>query len=491
MLARPKSSLVNYPTEILSGITVSFALVPEAIAFSLIAGFSPSVGISTSFFICMLTSVFGGKPAMISGASGAIAVVVAIVGKNYGVDHVFAVVILAGIFQIAVGLLGLAKFIVLLSRPVMLGFVNGLAIIIFVSQIEQFRNVDQFHQQHWLTGFPLFTMLAIVNSTVVIVFLMPKIWKAAPPGFIAVLVVSSIVLCFRIQTPNVGDLAHLDDNFPAFQVPNVLLLGNSLIPITLYALFVAWVGAIESLVTIDLLNQITSSNGNSNREMIAQGLGNSVAGFFSGMGGCVMLGQSLVNFSSGGRQRLSGIVTSFMLLFFMTSGGLLLTKIPTGVLVGLMVTVALQTFNWESLRTIHKKTASEKIIVILVMIVTVLTHNIAIAVMLGIVVSCIVFAWESSLKFEVIKLTLDQNNVTYRILGPLFFGSISRFQAQFNTDGDPKHIVLDFSQSWISDTSGAEVALSVMTSYREAGKEIYVSNLDAKSAKLLDQAGRH
>lgn len=488
MLTNTKRLIQRYATEILAGTTVSLALVPEAIAFALIAGFSPSVGIFTSFFICLITSVLGGKPAMISGASGAIAVVITIVAKTYDLDYVFAVVILAGVFQIAIGLLRLAKFVVLVSRNVMLGFVNGLAIIIFVSQLTHFQNTAQVHEQLWLAGPEFSTMLAIVGGTVAIVLLIPKIWKPAPAAFVALVLVSSVVLCFDIQTPSVGDLATLDGDFPVLHIPAVPVTLSSVMTITLYAIFVAWVGTIESLLTLDLMNQITGPTGNGNREMVAQGLGNAVAGLFSGMGGCVMVGQSLINVSSGGRWRLSGIVASFMLLFFATSGGTVLAKMPTGVLVGIMITVAFQTFNWESLRTIYKKPLPEQFVLVLVMTITVLTHNIAIAVMLGIIASCIVFAWQSAQRLEIVRSIEDNNKVTYQIIGPLFFGSAPALQDHFDSDDDHNHILFDFSKSWISDASAAQTLVIIMRSYKDAGKEISITNLDRASTTLLDRS---
>ena len=344
------SKKINYKTEILSGITVALALVPEAVAFAMIAGLSPLTGLYAAFVMGLITSIFGGRPGMISGATGAVAVVIVALAQNYGVEYVFATVILAGLLQIFAGVLKLGKLIRLVPHPVIFGFVNGLAIIIFMSQLAQFKNAEG----EWLGGHELFTLIGLVLLTMFIIWGLPKITKAIPASLTAILVVFGIVTFFEIDTKTVGDLASIKGQFPPFHLPNLPFNLKTLEIIFPYAAIVAGVGLIESLLTLDIVDEITETRGSGNKEAVAQGMANMFSGIFSGMGGCAMIGQSLINTSNGAKARLSGIVAAVMLLVFVMFGSALIEKVPMAALTGLMIMVSIGTFEWASLRTFGK-----------------------------------------------------------------------------------------------------------------------------------------
>ena len=349
-----RSKKINVLIEVLSGITVSIALVPEAIAFALIAGLSPLTGLYAAFSIGLITSIFGGRPGMISGATGAIAVVIVSLAQSHGVEYIFATVILAGIIQMTAGFLRLGKFIRLVPHSVMFGFVNGLAIVIFLAQVASFKVMDADGQLDWMTGPQLNIMLCLVLLTMVIIWGLPRLTKAIPASLVAILVVTAIVLGFDVDTRNVGDISSIQGGFPPFHIPDLPFSLETLVIIFPYAFIVAGVGLIESLLTLNLIDEITETRGKSNKEAIAQGLANFVTGFFSGMGGCAMIGQSLINISSGARARLSGIVASVMLLVFIMFGADYIERMPIAALTGLMIMVAIGTFEWASVRAIGK-----------------------------------------------------------------------------------------------------------------------------------------
>ena len=478
---------VDYKTEILSGLTVAMALVPEAIAFAFIAGLSPLVGLYAAFVMGLVTSVFGGRPGMISGATGAVAVVIVALAKTHGVEYIFATVILAGFLQIIFGVLRLGKFIRLVPQPVMYGFVNGLAIVIFMSQIPQFKDLTS---GEWLTGIPLFTMLGLVLLTMVIIWGMPKLTKVVPASLTAILTIFGIVSLFGIQTTTVGDMASIKGAFPPFHIPEVPFSLETLQIIFPYAAIVAGVGLIESLLTLNLVDEITGTKGRSNKEAIAQGLANTVSGFFSGMGGCAMIGQSLINISNGARARLSGIIASVMLLFFIMYGSSLIEKMPMAALTGLMIMVSIGTFEWISVRIINKMPKHDIFVGMLVAGITVLFHNLALAVLVGVIISALVFAWESAKRIRARKY-LDHNGVKhYEIYGPLFFGAITAFNEKFEIDTDPEEIIIDFKESRIMDMSAIDAVNRLTEKYLRQGKKVHLRHLSEDCRQLLKNADK-
>jgi len=475
---------VDYKTEILSGITVALALVPEAVAFALIAGLSPLVGLYAAFMMGLVTSILGGRPGMISGATGAIAVVIVVLAKTHGVEYVFATVILAGIIQMLAGFLKLGKLIRLVPHPVIFAFVNGLAIIIFMSQLDQFKDVSG----NWLTGSNMYILLALVGLTMLIIWGLPKITKAVPASLTAILVVFGLVYFLKLDTKTVGDIASIKGGFPPFHIPQIPFNLETLQIIFPYAAIVAGVGLIESLLTLNIIDEITETRGHSNREAVAQGTANILSGFFSGMGGCAMLGQSLINVSSGARARLSGIIASVALLVFIMFGSSLIEKVPMAALTGLMIMVAIGTFEWASIRIINKMPRHDIFVGMLVALVTVLLHNLALAVLIGVIISALVFAWESAKRIRARKYIDDKGVKHYEIFGPLFFGSTTAFTEKFDVIGDPEEIIIDFKESKVVDMSAIE-ALNVLTHrYAKQNKKVHLKHLSEDCRQLLKNA---
>lgn len=478
---------VNYKTEILSGLTVALALVPEAIAFAFIAGLSPLTGLYAAFSMGLITSIFGGRPGMISGATGAVAVVIVALAKTEGVEYIFATVILAGILQMVFGFLRLGKFIRLVPQPVMYGFVNGLAIVIFMSQIPQFKVKGT---ETWLSGTPLFIMLGLVGLTMLIIWGLPKLTKIIPASLAAILTIFAVVTIFNIDTTTVGDMASIKGGFPPFHIPHLDYNFKMLQIIFPYALIVAGVGLIESLLTLNLVDEITETKGRGNKEAIAQGLANFITGFFSGMGGCAMIGQSLINISNGARARLSGIVASVMLLVFVMYGSGLIEKMPMAALTGLMIMVAIGTFEWISIRMVNKMPKHDIFVGVVVIIITVLLHNLALAVLIGVIISALVFAWESAKRIRARKF-VDENGVKhYEIFGPLFFGSTTAFYEKFDISNDPNEIIIDFKESRINDMSAIEAVNKLSEKYLKVGKTIHLRHLSPDCRQLLKNADK-
>ena len=475
---------VDYKTEVLSGITVALALVPEAVAFALIAGVSPLTGLYAAFMMGLVTSILGGRPGMISGATGAVAVVLVVLAKSHGVEYIFATVILAGIIQLAAGLLKLGKLIRLVPHPVIFGFVNGLAIIIFMSQLVQFQD----DSGHWLTGAPLYTILGLVILTMAIIYGLPKLTKIIPASLAAILVVFGLVTFFEIDTKTVGDMASIAGGFPPFHIPMVPFSFETLTLIFPYAAIVAGVGLIESLLTLNIVDEITETRGRGNKEAVAQGLANVLSGFFSGMGGCAMIGQSLINVSNGARARLSGIVASIMLLVFVMFGSNLIEKVPMAALTGLMIMVSIGTFEWASLRTFNKMPKSDIFVMVMVTLVTVLLHNLALAVIIGVVIAALVFAWDNAKRIRARKHTDDKGIKHYEIYGPLFFGSVTAFNEKFDILNDPKEIVIDFAESRVVDMSAIEALNKITERYLKAGKSVHLKHLSPDCKRLLANA---
>lgn len=479
---------VDYKSEILSGITVALALVPEAVAFSLIAGLSPLTGLYAAFMMGLVTSILGGRPGMISGATGAVAVVIVALVKSHGVEYIFAAVILAGILQIAAGVLKLGKFIRLVPHPVMFGFVNGLALVIFLAQLDQFKMPDSAGMLQWMTGSTLYVMLGLVLLTMLIIWGLPRITKAIPASLTAILVVSAIVLGFNIDTKTVGDIASIKGGFPPFHIPNVPISFETLSVVFPYALIIAGVGLIESLLTLNLVDEITQTRGRSNKECVAQGTANVLTGLFSGMGGCAMIGQSLINISSGARARLSGILASVMLLVFIMFAAEWIEKLPMAALTGLMIMVAIGTFEWASLKTFGKMPIPDIIVMVLVALITVFLHNLALAVLVGVVISALVFAWENAKRIRARKYIDEKGVKHYEIFGPLFFGSVTAFNDKFDVANDPKEVIIDFADSRVADMSGIEALNKLTERYQKEGKTLHLKHLSPDCLLLLKNA---
>lgn len=475
---------VNYKLEILSGLTVALALIPEAVAFALIAGLSPLTGLYAAFMVGLVASIMGGRPGMISGATGAVAVIIAPLAASHGVEYVFAAVVLAGIFQIGAGLMKLGKFMRLVPQPVIFGFVNGLAIIIGGSQIEQFKDSTG----AWMQGTDLYIFCALVALAMAIIALLPKLTKAIPGGLTAIVVVFGLAAALGLETKTVGDLASISGGFPPFHLPNLPFNFETLEVIFPFAVVIASVGLIESLLTLNIVDELTGSRGQGNRECVAQGSANILSGVFSGMGGCAMIGQSLINVSSGARARLSGIVAAVMLLVFILFGANLIEKLPMAALTGLMLIVAIGTFEWASFRTIRRMPNSDVAVMVLVTLVTAFLHNLALAVLVGVIISALVFAWENSKRIRARKHYDENGWKHYEIYGPLFFGSTTAFTEKFEVEEDPEHVVIDFRESRVSDMSAIEALNKITSQYADAGKTVHIRHLSDDCRRLLDKA---
>jgi len=478
------SQKVNYKTEVLSGLTVALALVPEAIAFALIAGLSPLTGLYAAFVMGLVTSVFGGRPGMISGATGAVAVVIVTLAKDYGVEYVFATVILAGIIQATAGILKLGKFMRLVPHPVIFGFVNGLAIIIFMSQLTQFKDANG----QWLTGDSLYVLLGLVFLTMLIIWGLPKWSKALPASLIAILSIFALVFFLDIDTRTIGDIASIRGGFPPFHIPEIPWTLETLGIIFPFAAIVAGVGLIESLLTLNIVDEITETRGSGNKEAVAQGAANILSGVFSGMGGCAMIGQSLINTSNGARARLSGIVASVMLLVFIMFGASFIEKMPMAALTGLMIMVSIGTFEWASLRTFNKMPKSDVLVMVLVTLVTIFLHNLALAVLVGVVISALVFSWDNAKRIRARKSVDEKGVKHYEIYGPLFFGSITAFNEKFDVQNDPSDVVIDFKESRVVDMSAIEALNKITERYVRVGKKVHLKHLSADCLALLRNA---
>jgi sulfate permease, SulP family len=479
---------VDYKSEILSGLTVALALIPEAIAFALIAGLSPLTGLYAAFVMGLVTSILGGRPGMISGATGAVAVVIVSLAISHGVEYIFGAVVLAGIIQILAGVLRLGKFIRLVPQPVMFGFVNGLAIVIFMAQLSQFKTLNTEGILEWMSGTQLYMMLGLVLLTIIIIWGLPKITKVIPASLAAILAVSAIVIGFNVDTRTVGDIASIQGGFPPFHIPGISFTWETLQVIFPYSLIIAGVGLIESLLTLNLIDEITQTRGRGNKECVAQGTANVLSGFFSGMGGCAMIGQSLINISAGARARLSGIVAAVMLLVFIMFGASLIEQLPMAALTGLMIMVSIGTFEWASLKTFGKMPWHDVIVIVVVAGVTVLLHNLALAVLIGVIISALVFAWENAKRIRARKFVDAQGVKHYEIFGPLFFGSVTAFNEKFNVSEDPTEVIIDFAESRVADMSGIEALNKLTERYAAAGKKIHLKHLSADCRLLLKNA---
>lgn len=479
----------NYKNEILSGLTVALALVPEAVAFAFVAGVAPLVGLYAAFMMCLITSVFGGRPGMISGATGALAVVMVSLVTTHGVEYLFATVVLMGFIQVTFGLLKLGKYIRLVPEPVIYGFVNGLAIVIGLAQFNHFKiSSTSGARTEWMSGQPLYVMLGLVALTMVLIYAVPKITKAIPAALTSILVVTALVLGFGLDTKTVGDLASIKGGLPSFHLPQVSLSFETLKIILPYSFILAGIGLIESLLTLTLIDEITETRGRGNKESIAQGAANIVTGFFGGMGGCAMIGQSIINVTSGGRTRISGIMAALSLLSFIVFGSSLIEKVPVAALVGLMFMVSIGTFEWASFRILHRIPKSDAFVLVSVSVLTVI-FDLAIAVIAGVIVSALVFAWQNAIRIRARKYVDTAGVKHYEIWGPLFFGSTAHFQEKFDLQNDPNEVVIDFKESRVADHSGIEALNRITDRYTKLGKNVRLRHLSDDCRKLLAKAG--
>lgn len=494
----PKSQ-GSIQSDIFSGLTVALALVPEAVAFAFVAGVSPIVGLYGAFMMCIITSVFGGRPGMISGATGAMAVVmVSLVlegnamgpeGAHTGVQYLFFTLLLVGVFQALAGVFRLGKFIRMVPRSVMMGFVNGLAIVIFLSQLHMFKTGGG----AWMSGRPLWIMAGLVALTMALLYVIPAIHKKAPGALIAIIAVSLLVLFVGIDTQTVLSFivanggTGIQAGLPSFAIPSVPFTFETLSFIAPYALILAAIGLIESLMTLNLIDELTQTHGSGNRECIAQGAANFTNGLFGGMGGCAMIGQSIINITSGGRGRLSGITAAVALLFFILFTSSYIEQVPIAALVGVMFIVVIKTFAWSTFNILNKIPVWDVTVIILVTALTVV-YDLAIAVLCGVIISAMIFAWKNALRIRARK-EIDEHGIKhYKIYGPLFFGSTTLFLSKFDIEGDPEEVIIDFEESRIMDQSAIEIINKVAESYQRLGKNVHLRHLSHDCIRLIKKA---
>ena len=475
-------------TELLAGLTVALALVPEAVAFAFVAGVNPLVGLYAAFFVGLITACIGGRPGMISGATGALAVVMVSLVAKHGVEYLFATVVLMGIIQIAVGLLRWGKFIRMVPHPVMLGFVNGLAIVIFLAQLGQFKVTDAVGDQVWMTGTQLYLMLGLIALTMAVIWLLPKVTTAFPAPLAGILLVSGLVIGLDLDARAVGDIASISGGWPEFHIPMVPLNFETLEIILPYAIILSAIGLIESLLTLNLVGDMTGTKGGASKECVAQGTANVVTGFFGGMGGCAMIGQSMINVKSGARTRISGIAAALFLLSFILVASSLIEQIPVAALVGVMFMVVIGTFAWASLKIMHKIPLTDALVMIVVTGVTVYA-DLAVAVVVGVIISALAYAWNAASRINARIGTSKEGWKVYRLEGPLFFGSTTGFMDLFDPAADPEDVVVDFIDSRVVDHSGLEVIDALASKYESAGKRLHLRHLSPDCQRLLEKAG--
>ena len=493
-------------TEVLSGLTVALALVPEAVAFAFVAGVNPLVGLYAAFIVGLITAVFGGRPGMISGATGALAVVMVSLVSLHGVEYLFATVILMGLIQIFVGIMKWGKFIRLVPHPVMLGFVNGLAIVIFLAQLGQFQvpgsagaSGHGMASGEWLSGLPMILMLSLVAVTMAIIWIMPRITTAIPAPLAGIGIVAGVVIIFGLDVPRVGDLASISGGLPPLHNPfgeGLGLYGTPLAPLNLetlwiilpFALILSAIGLIESLLTLNLVGEMTGKRGGASQECLAQGAANTITGFFGGMGGCAMIGQSMINVKSGGRTRLAGIAAALFLLAFILFASSLIEQIPLAALVGVMFMVVIGTFAWNSLTILRKVPLTDAFVIILVTVVTVWT-DLATAVVVGVIVSALAYAWNNATRIFATTYETPEGVKVYQVKGPLFFGSAEGFSELFEVSDDPSLVIIDFDESRVVDQSALQAIETVAGKYEAQGKQIQLRHLSHDCHRLLSKAG--
>ena len=477
--------------EILSGLTVALALVPEAIAFAFVAGVAPLSGLYAAFIVGLITAIFGGRPGMISGATGALAVVMVSLVLDHGAQYLFATVVLMGILQILSGIFKLGKFIRIVPQPVMLGFVNGLAIVIGLSQINQFKTTNSYGESVWMSGDVLLYSYCFVVLTMIVIWVLPKFSKVFPATLVAILLTTGLVIGFDIPIPRVGDLASVAGGLPSFSIPMVPLNFETFIIIFPYAFILAAIGLIESLLTLNLVGEITNKRGGASQECLAQGIANTVTGFFGGMGGCAMIGQSMINVKSGGRTRIAGVAAALFLLIFILYTSSLIELIPIAALVGVMFMVVVGTFAWNSLKLLFVVPKSDALVIILVTVVTVL-EDLAIAVIVGVIVSALVFAWKSASRITSIERSsaTESGAKVYEIEGPLFFSSTNSFLEIFKPSQDPDVVIIDFAKSRVIDQSALKAIEDIADRYSSLGKKVKLRHLTRDCHRLLSKTGQ-
>jgi len=494
------SKVTSLKNDLLSGLTVALALVPEAVAFAFVAGVAPLVGLYAAFMVGLITACIGGRPGMISGATGALAVVMVSLVAQHGVEYLFITVVLMGVLQILAGILKLGKFIRIVPYPVMLGFVNGLAIVIFLAQLGQFGETGQpgwlagtFLQGSiidvaWLHGEQLYMLLGLVLGTMVIIQFLPRLTTIVPSSLVAILVVTLLVFGLDLDTRTVGDIASIKGGLPSFHLPEVPFNLETFWIILPYAIILAAIGLIESLLTMRLIDEITESRGRGNKECIGQGVANTVTGLFGGMGGCAMIGQSMINVNSGGRGRASGISAALFLLLFILVGSPFIEQIPLAALIGVMFIVVIGTFEWSSFRILGKVPRSDALILVVVSGVTVAT-DLAVAVVVGVILSALVFAWQHAKYIRIEAREDHKGSTVYAVTGPLFFGSATSFAERFDPKQDNDDVIIDFARSRVADHSGLEAIDALAERYENAGKTLHLVHLSDECRKLLKKAG--
>jgi len=478
---------LNYKNEILAGLTVAMTMIPESLSFAILAGLSPLVGLYGAFIMGIVTAIFGGRPAMVSGGAGATVITLIALNVLHGEQYIFATIILAGIFQFFIGVFKYGRFVRLIPQPVMYGFLNGLAVVIFLSQIEQFK-FSANGITSWLSGTPLYIMLILTLLTVVIMFSFSKMTKVIPASLVAIIVVFALVLGFGIETKTVGDIAQIKGELPVFHIPTVPFNLETLQIIFPFALIMGSVGLIESLLTLTLVDEVTNTKGSSNKECMAQGAANITNGLFGGMGGCAMIAQTFVNIDAGSRSRLGPIIGALTILFIILIGAPVIEKIPMAALVGVMMMVAISTFKWSFFKLITKMPKSDIFVSVLVAAITIVLHNLALAVFIGVIVCALVFAWDNAKRIRARK-SIDKNgHKVYEIYGPLFFGSVTTFLEKFDVNADPENCIIDMKESRVVDMSAIEALNSITKKYTLNNKTVILKHLSEDSVRLLNQA---
>lgn len=478
---------INYKNEILAGLTVAMTMIPESLSFAILAGLSPLIGLYGAFIMGIVTAIFGGRPAMVSGGAGATVITLIALNATYGEQYIFAAVALAGVFQIVVGVFKLGRFVRLIPQPVMYGFLNGLAVVIFMSQIEQFKSTTN-GITSWLSGTPFYTMAGLTLITVLVVYFFPKLTKIIPASLVAILVTFLLVIGFHIDTKTVGDIASIKGELPSFHIPSVPFTLETLKIILPYSIIMGSVGLIETLLTLTLVDEVTETKGSSNKECLAQGAANITNGFFGGMGGCAMIAQTFVNLDAGSRSRLGPAIGAITILIIILIGAPVIEKIPMAALVGVMMMVAISTFKWGFFKLITKMPKSDVFVSILVAIITIVLHNLALAVFVGVIVSALVFAWDNAKRIRARKFVDENGRKIYEIYGPLFFGSTSTFLEKFEINSDPRIIVIDLKESRIVDMSAIESLHIITSKYAQQDKIVILRHLSKDSIRLLENA---
>ena len=478
---------INLKNEILAGLTVSMTMIPESLSFAILAGLPPLTGLYAAFLMGIVTAILGGRPGMVSGGAGATIIVMIALIKLHGIEYLFGAVALGGVLQILVGVFKLGKFVRLIPQPVMYGFLNGLAVVIFMSQVSQFKIIEN-GVETWLSGTSLWIMAGLTVLTIAVVIGFGKLTKTIPASLVAIIVTFGLVYFGGIETKKVIDIASVSGSLPSFHIPAIPMNWETLQIIFPYAAVMASVGLVESLLTLNMVDEITNSKGSANKESWAQGVANVVKGFFGGMGGCAMVAQTLVNIGSGARTRISAMIGAMGILVVIIVGGPVIEQIPMAALVGVMMMVAITTFQWASFRIITKMPKSDIFVGILVAMVTIVLHNLALAVLIGVIISALVFAWDNAKRIRARKSTDELGRKVYEIYGPLFFGSTTAFLEKFEVEKDPQEVVIDFGESRVVDMSAIETLKKLIDKYDQAGKKVVLRSLSSDSRRLLGNA---